>query len=136
MSWKTSRSEGVILIGVTLALCLAASPGRSSAQVTRQPTTHVATPPSPQTLQAMVNPLQGRVEKLEQKVKRLEAALESLRLTVKANQQTYAQHKHTVPGFGILSAKAVYPQTPVSVDTQLLFTCPSCSKTSLSGPPQ
>lgn len=136
MNGKTSRSEGVTLIGLTLALCLAASPGIARAQVTRQPTTHVATPPSPQALQAMVNPLQSRVEKLEQEVKRLEAALESLRLTVKANQQAYAQHKHTVPGFGILSAKSIYPQTPVSVDTQLLFTCPSCSKTALSGSPQ
>lgn len=83
-----------------------------------------------------VNPLQGRVEKLEQEVKRLEAALESLRLTVKANQQAYAQHKHTVPGFGVTSAKTIYPGTQVTDDTLVAITCSVCSKTALSGPPQ
>ena len=129
-------SRMFLLLLLAIAVGLPAGSGTAHAQVQRHATNQIANPPGPQAVEAMVNPLKGRVEQLEQEVKRLEAALESLRLTVKANQQNYAQHKHQVPGFGVTSAKTIYPGTPASDGTLLAFTCPSCSKTALSGPPQ
>jgi multidrug resistance efflux pump len=84
----------------------------------------------------MVNPLKSRVEHLEQEVKRLQAALESLRLTVKANQQQYAQHSHRVPYFGVVTAKSIYPGTPVSDGTLVAIQVPGGMKTTNSGPPE
>lgn len=129
----TSGSNALLL-----AICvgLLAGPGAARAQVQRQTTSQIASPPSPEAVDAMVNPLKGRVEQLEKEVQRLEAALESLRLSVKANQAAYAQHKHSVPGFGVTSAKTIYPGTAVTDDTLVAITCSSCSKTALSGPPQ
>ncbi|HKY61634.1 MAG TPA: hypothetical protein VJP59_11550 [Gemmatimonadota bacterium] len=137
MSRKTSGRMGVMHFALlALVASIFASPGMARGQVTRQPTNHVANPPSPQAIQAMANPLQGRVEKLEQEVKRLEAALESLRLTVKANQQQYAKHSHRIPYFGVLSAKSIYPGTPVSDGTLVAIQVPGGLKSTNSGPPE
>ncbi len=134
---KTSKGMGVTHIALlALVAGLVASPGMARGQVTRQPTNQVASPPSLQAIQAMANPLQGRVERLEQEVKRLEAALESLRLTVKANQQQYAQHTHRIPYFGVTTAKSIYPGTPVSDGTLVAIQVPGGLKSTNSGPPE
>ena len=129
-----TRGSNALLLAICVGLL--AGPGAARAQVQRQTTSQIASPPSPEAVDAMVNPLKGRVEQLEKEVQRLEAALETLRLSVKANQAAYAQHKHSVPGFGVTSAKTIYPGTAVTDDTLVAITCSSCSKTALSGPPQ
>lgn len=137
----TGKRLGIQHAGLAALLVVAtgllAGPGTAEAQVQRgQPTTHVAGPPNPQVLEAMVNPLQARVQSLEQEVKRLEAALESLRLSMKANQEQFAKHQHRIPNFGVLNAKSIYPGTNVSDDTLVAVTCGPCVKSGLSGPPE
>lgn len=121
---------------LTLAAGLVGNPNTAGAQVQRQPTSQIANPPSPQMIEAMVNPLQARVESLEQDVKRLEAALQSLQLSMKASQDKYAKHQHGIPYFGVLNAKSIYPGTNVSDDTLVAVTCGPCVKSGLSGPPE
>ena len=118
--------ESVIVL-IALATGLLAAP--AMAQVDRQPTTYVTSPPSLQSTE-------GRVQQLEQEVKRLQAALESLRLTVNANQQQYAKHYHDIPYFGVTSAKTIYPGTPVSPGTLVAIQVPGGVKTTGTGPPK
>jgi hypothetical protein len=69
------------------------------------------------------------VQDLRAEIEKLQAGLESL-------QQTYAQHQHSIPYFGVTSAKTIYPGTPASDDTLVAISCQPCKKTSLSGPPE
>lgn len=129
-----NRRLSVLMLATAAGLL--AGPRAAGAQVQRQPTSQIASPPSPQMIDAMVNPLQARVESLEQDVKRLEAALQSLQLSVKASQEKYAKHQHGIPYFGVLNAKSIYPGTNVSDDTLVAVTCGPCVKSGLSGPPE
>lgn len=129
-------TSGSTVVLLAISVGLLAGPAVARAQIQRQTTSQIASPPSPQAVDAMVNPLKGRVEQLEKEVKRLEAALESLRLTVKANQQQYAQHSHRVPYFGVTTAKSIYPGTPVSDGTLVAIQVPGGMKSTNSGPPE
>jgi hypothetical protein len=79
-------------------------------------------------LKVEVQNLRAEIESLRAQVAKLEGELQSLR-------QVHAQHKHSIPYFGVTSAKTIYPGTPASDDTLVAFTCQPCMKTGLSGPP-
>lgn len=123
-----------------LAMAAAVIGHASPAQAQRQP----APPPRAGTTvqldttaaQTLITPLQAEVETLRIEVRRLKGALESLRLTVNANHQAYAKHRHAVAKYGIVTAKSICPDSPAIDGTMLAFTTAAGPVKGHSGPPE
>ena len=121
---------------LTLLAASWAAPDLARAQVSRRADAQVVATPELAATQAAIDPLKSEVQALRVEVDRLQAALASLRLTVQANQQEYASHQHSVPYFGLTSAKSICPDTPVLDSTLVAMTAPGVAKSTLSGPPE
>ena len=80
--------------------------------------------------------LQVEVEELRGQVKRLQAALASLALTVKANQDAYAKHRHGVASYGMTNVKSIVPNSPAIEGTMLVMTTAAGPTTGLTGLPE
>jgi uncharacterized protein YlxW (UPF0749 family) len=104
------------------------------AQVQRQPTAATSAQVAPGAIQAPIDPLKAEVQQLRAEVNRLHAALESLRLTVNANSAAFLKHRHSVASYGVLTAKAIYPNTQVDDKTLVVIKISGQNPTALTGP--
>ena len=80
--------------------------------------------------------LQVELEALRGEVRRLQAALASLTLTVKANQDAYAKHRHGVASYGMTNVKSIVPNSPAIEGTMLVLTTAAGPTKGLTGLPE